>query len=77
MSRDFPIIAKLGGRERVREHLALIGKPRTHKALKMWTFRRQIPSDIQTALMQIAAENGIAFDWSDFRRPESARSEAA
>ena len=77
MSTDFPIIAKLGGRKRVREHLARLGKERSHKALTQWTFRRRIPGDIQTALMQAAKEAGVDVDYTDFRRPEAPCSEAA
>jgi len=66
MATDFPIITKLGGRERVRELLAEAGRPRNHGTIKQWIWRRNIPGHVQRELMRIAAEHQVEVTYADF-----------
>jgi len=75
---EFPIVSKLGGRERVFNRLVAAGlRIRTVHAMRMWVRRGSIPGDAQNLMMQIAETDGVEYKASDFILPTSQHTPAA
>lgn len=64
--RDFPIIGRLGGREKVAAELARLGHKIGVDAIRMWQARGTIPGDAVPLLMHIAEAKGVKYAASDF-----------
>jgi hypothetical protein len=69
---QFPIIAKLGGRDAVFGRLSEKGLVKTHHAMRMWGSRGRgvIPGDCARELMRMADEKGVAYTAADFEQAE-------
>jgi hypothetical protein len=68
---EFPIIEKLGGRDKVFERLRELGLAKTPRAIGMWSApdRGVIPGDAARELMRWADELKIDYSVRDFELP--------
>lgn len=64
--QTFPIIEKLGGREKVFELLKSAELIKTIDAIRMWIQRGTIPGNAQRELMAEADRRMLGYDASDF-----------
>ena len=80
MSKEFPIVERLGGRQAVMEILRARGvEVGSVATIRMWSTRQrcQIPGKAMNALMDYCDDERIAYDGSDFRLPERKPEETA
>ena len=64
---EFPIVEKLGGREKALEVLLRrCGKTRGEDAIRRWRYR-SMPGYAQTAFMAECEQRGIPFSSDDFK----------
>lgn len=75
---DIPVIAKLGGREAVKQMIEdETGKRLKPSTIPMWVNRKAVPGRYRVLLAQLAARDGVDVDWKDFELSDSDERPAA